>query len=185
MATKRTAVSKKVYLDAEGKDAGRSVPENVSGLEFRFTNGETRKVVAEEFPENIQIAAMWHGFAQKLGDSYASSESVDAAVGSFEEMYNQLLEGDWITAAEGGAPRVTQLALAYANAVRSSGAEITDEDAVAKVKTWDADKRKAAAEVPEVATALAELRLAAAKAKLAAAKAALKEKGPTQGLGDL
>lgn len=180
---------KKVYVDVEGKEH-RSVPESVDRLEFRFANGETHTVKLDMFPEAVINAAMWHGFSQKLGDSYGGrgkDVTLEDKVVAFTDMLGQLQEGDWITAAEGGAPRTSQLAQAYMRAMAEEGQEIAEADAIAKVAEWSDDKKKSAKSVPAIAKHLAAIAAEAAAARAAkaaqAAEAAGAEGGPS--LADL
>ena len=184
----KESVAKKVYVGSDGGER-RSAGDNVDRLEFRFTDGTVRAVRPADYPESVRAAARWHGFAQKLGDSYNQSKGdVAKAIESFDEMSAQLMEGDWVTAAEGGGPRITQLATAIyrANlkAPKEEQSNIPDEAAaLAIVARWDSDKRKAASEYPAIALELAELRLEAAKERVKTAKANAKESKP--GLGGL
>lgn len=187
---KRKAVAKKVYILNDGTDSRAFQEGKTERLEFRFTNGEVRTVNLDNFSPVIQQAAMYHGFAQKLGDSYNTADGNAAdAVNSFDETYAQLTEGDWTTASEGGGPRIGELVDAMVRLqMRRTGK--TDEEVRPAIKErvggWDGDQRKNATTNPQVAAELAQVRAekAAERAKLAAQKAG-EVQTEDDGLGDL
>ncbi len=179
----REAKCTKHYVDPDGTDH-RSVCDIVDRLEFRFADGTVQAVKLSDFPEAIIAKAAWHGLSQKFGDSYSGKKTVADCIEAFSEMVDQVKEGDWITVSEGGGPRISQLATAYFRAMSAAGHELTEADAVEKVKGWDTDKRKAAQEVPEIALALQEIRAEQAAERLAKAKAAAAE-SEGSGLTDL
>lgn len=112
---------KKVYVKADGSESTTTSADAVR-LEFRFTNGKMVVVDFAKLSANIQAAALRHGIAQKVGDSFASSESVEDAWAAATETLAQLADGDWNT--------------------RTSGRSITAE-AVARVQKIAVDKAQA------------------------------------------
>jgi hypothetical protein len=172
----KTETCKKVYVAEDGTET-RSVQAGADRLEFRFVNGSTYTVKPDMVPDHIREAAMWHGLSQKLGDAYGGrgkDKTLDDKVGAFEEMLGQLQEGDWITAAEGGAPRVSLLGLAYFRAMRENGSDMTEAEALEAVKSWPDDKKKAARNVAAIEAHIAAI--SAERAAERAAKAAEKAK---------
>ena len=166
----RQAKCSKVYVLPNGDESRHARPG--AHIEFRWADGHVDVVRPSDFPEDIQACAVLHGLAQKLGDSYASTSSIQDAQSAFTEAYEQLGEGDWVTVREGGGPRVTQLAEAYRRAKAARGETVSLEDAARTVASWDSDKRKAVSDIPEIAYQLAQIRLEAAQKKAEEAKAA-------------
>ena len=176
----RQAKATKWYVDADGNKK-RSAFSDYDHLLFEFANGETREYKPEDFPQEIRVCAEAHGYMAKFGDAYSGAKSVQEALDKHDDCVAQVLEGDWVTAAEeGGAPRKTQLVEAYIAAKAKRGVEITEADAIETVKGWDSDKRKEIAEIPEIALELAEIRLRQARER--AEKAAEKVAG-SEGAG--
>lgn len=182
MAT-RTKVCDKVYIAKDGTETRHATADSQS-LEFRFNGAETISVATKDFSKEMQVCALWHGFAQKLGDAYSGAKGdVKVAVEQFQEALESLKEGQWVTAREGGGARPSQIAEAYRRAMAIAGTELTIDQAVEKVKSWDDEKRKAAEAMPQIANQLAQIRLENAQKKAAAAADAAKDAGSD--LGDL
>lgn len=180
---KRGVVAKRVYLDAKGQDAGRNAPANASGLEFRFSSGDVRKINPADFSDDIRTRAMWHGFNQKLGDSFASAKGdPKEALALFDETYDQLREGDWITEREGGGVRTTYLVEALAR-IRARRDGVSDPSTLfatiaENIKSWPDEKKAGASKNPQVAAELAQI---AAERAMERAKKAAAEAGSTSG----
>jgi hypothetical protein len=176
---KREAKCKKVYL-VNGEDSSHASPD-ATELQFRFANGNTRKIVLADFPQNIRDAFAWHGASQKLGDTYAQSEDADDAEDKFTNVLELLSKGDWIKVGErvGGAPS-NMLSEAYCRYLLAAGKKTpeTEEGRAkvhAKVKGMDKAERKSFSESPEIAPHLADIK--AERAVAAAQKAAQAAEG--------
>lgn len=176
--TKRQRVADKLYLIGDGETVKHAKP-GVTGLRFAFANGAVRDVSLSDFPADVREAATAHGLAQKLGDSYAGTNSVDEAISTFEEKLADLREGTWLSRSEGGAPRVSLLAAAVCRCMVASGmdsvkvsgeaCELNETNVAARLKELTDEQRKAYAAMPEVELALREIQLERAKAKAEAA----------------
>ena len=131
-----------------------------TGLTFAFKDvAETVVVVnVDDFDEEIKRKAMFHGFEQKLRDSYAGAESPDEAAGLFQKVLDNLYVRKWVgrTAGEGGSEAPTKL-LAQA-LVNVRGGQITLEQATAALTATTPEKRRAIRSIPEIAVELAKLR---------------------------
>ena len=128
--------------------------------------------------DEMKIRLGLHGASQKGGDSYAGAagaiEDTDLTLEEFissavKGVIDQLYNDDWTVRATGGGPRVTDLAVALAEAYAVDVA-----DAVAKVADMDADQKKAVRKHPAIAPILDRIRAerAAKKAAESQAKAA-------------
>lgn len=102
----------------------KSIREDGTGVDFVFSNGETRSVVIADLPAAIVTNLVLHGVSQKVGDSYAGQETVDNCIEKADELIKRLNEGDWKTVrAAGGSKRSSMVLEAFA---RASG-RTTDE----------------------------------------------------------
>lgn len=130
---------------------------------FTFAHGPVYTVRPGQFTAEIQGDLTLHGLSQKLGDAYADSKgNPRVAEEYFLEVLEQLGNGEWAARRGEGAPRVSDLAQAYA---RVKGVEL--DAAIAKVKSWDNAMKAKVRKIPEIAQALIALqqeRLAAAPA---------------------
>jgi hypothetical protein len=171
---------KKLYIDAEGNKS-RSWHEGAVGLLFLFANGEERAVEREQFPPNIRAAHEFHGMSQKLGDSYASAESVEAAVEAFDTRLEASLEGRWLDRTE-GAVRTSDLAQAMHNLKPEKYPDV--KAAQAAIATMTKEERKARESIPQVAAEIERLRFERAQAKVKAAQEAAAKAGG-EALADL
>ena len=108
-------------------------------LTFTFDDGEAIVFSVSDVSDKIRNYAMFHGFSQKLGDSYASASKAENPLAwakqTLRDTIAQLREGDWRAPAGEGGPRVTDLATAIA---RITGKSI--EEAVAFVDSLDEDQ---------------------------------------------
>lgn len=97
MAKPRKNYAKKrtIYADT---DDGRLA----NGAEFTFSNGKSIRVDSGDFPAPILREAMWHGFRQKIGDSWNKAESVDEAFRIGFDIVERLKAGDWNAERAGG-----------------------------------------------------------------------------------
>ncbi len=163
----RKSVCKKVFLDDKGEEF-RSATENVAGLEFRFTNGNTHKVRLDEHTDAIVKCFAWYGASQKYGDAYSASKGdSDLAEELFLSMQEQLTAGTWVIKGEGVGARPSMVADAIVAAILATGGEVDDDRKAAIAdKVKDKDIRKAALKDPSIAAEYDALR-----AKKAAEKA--------------
>jgi hypothetical protein len=144
---------------------------NGSTIEFQFANGKTLAFDTAKAPANVRELATVHGFSQKIGDSYASAETVPEAIENAEAVIAALLAGSW-------------------NAGRSAGGVSLVIEAVARVYKISAEKAKAKFDslseadrgaVTKHPTIKAEM----ARIRLERAEAAKKSVGDTEGGIDL
>jgi len=205
----RKNVCKKVYLNKDGEELGRSASADAHELQFRFyadgdesgnPTGDVLSVKRDDFNSEVIYCAGWHGLAQKLGDKFADSNRPDLTPYDLVmEQYDALCEGIWVAEGESAGPRTTMLLDAVIEALVAAGGipgadsveEVTDEQRAtlaAKLKGADAkttkDIRAEVAKDPRVAAVLRrmEAERAAARAKAAAdALAAAQEKGEASG----
>ena len=161
----RAKTADKVYVDGEGNESRHAGPD-IQALEFRFPNGHAVKVTLDKVGKNCQKAAMWHGLAQKIGDSY-SGKSGDDAIEAAEGMFENMTNDTWVAAKEGG-PRVSILAEAIVRAKQEAKQPVKLEDVIEKLK-GDEALRKGAMEVPAIAAhhAAIQAERAAERAKTA------------------
>ena len=134
-----------------------SVTASESGVAFRaaFANGEVRTGTV---PASLLLRAAEHGIGQKLRDSISGEKTIEDAVGSFEDVAETLLRGDWTqTRASGDGPKASKTELAQAlAAVRGI--------AVEAAANWLATKTPAEKiklrQVPAISLKIAEMRAA-------------------------
>ena len=155
--------------DATDEQKAAHVP-SPTGLKFVFEDGTETVVDFDKIPQEIKVRAMFHGFSQKIGDSYAGAAKAEGGALAFSkkavnETLAQLYAGDWRATAEGGPKAPSDLAVAIS---RVSGK--TPEACQAFVETLDDDQKKAWRKKAKVAAALATI--AAEKAAARAEKLA-------------
>lgn len=141
-------VADKLYLGSDGEESRSASPDAVALL-FRFANGEEIKVNRADVPENIAGAAMLHGLAQKIGDTYAGAENLGEAVEKAKAMAEQLLLGSWTTGRQASGPRIQHLVDAIAAAKEVAGQEV-DREAIAQKLRENEELRKGALNNPQV-----------------------------------
>jgi hypothetical protein len=156
---------KAIALDEQGTPTGT--------ITFAFEDNTSQVFDISKVKDAVKLRAMFHGFSQKIGDSYAGAgkdaNPLKFAKEAVKETIAQLYAGDWRATSEGG-PRVTDLALALS---MLSGKTI--EESVAFVDTLDDDQKKVWRSKAKVKAKLAEI--AAKKAAERAAKLAAKVAG--------
>ena len=157
-------VCEKVYLDGDGNEH-RSASTEAKALAFRFANGQEVTVDLSKFPKDIISAAAWHGVAQKIGDSYAGSETVDEAVERAQTMLENLEGGTWVATRTAAGPRPSLLVDAIVAAKQEAGQEV-DPVAVAQKLKDQPDLKKNALQ-----NAAIKMHYDKIKAERAAAKA--------------
>lgn len=125
-------------------------------FEIEWKDGTSTKFNVDELPDEMKRKLMFHGFSQKVGDSYASAKGdIAKARTSAEETIAQLQKGEWTGERDSESrPRLGELAAAIssikgipledATAAVTAAAESGDEGA-AKLKTWRAHPKIKAA----------------------------------------
>ena len=164
-------VCEKIYLDGDGNEH-RSASTEAAALQFRFANGQEVTVDLSKFPKEIVQAAAWHGVAQKIGDSYAGSETVDEAVERAQTMLENLEGGTWVATRTAAGPRPSLLVDAIVAAKTEAGQEV-DPVAIAQKLKDQPDLKKNALQNPVIKSHYDKIKAerAAAKAKESAKEA--------------
>jgi len=121
-----------------------------NGVNFAFIDGETVEVVFSELSEDIIHNLAIHGLSQKLGDSYASAESVAEARASLIGVWNNLKAGEWNAKVSRGGKIVEAL---------SRVADVKYEDAQAKFTAMSEEDKKELRKHPKIKLALAEIEM--------------------------
>lgn len=155
------------------------VTDGPTDIVFSFANGETCSLELKALPKAIRDVAMVRGVAEKVRDTYAGAESVGDAYELASDMIGRLMENEWLSAREGGGPRMTMLLTAIEEVKTKAGLtfdfeasrakyvatdEDTDEEKAAKAKA-----RASASANPEVAAVLERLKQEAAARRAAKA----------------
>lgn len=86
-------IIREVYIMA--RIANKTVNDN--GVEFAFVNGETISATVDMLPDEIVKRLAVHGLSQKVGDSYASAETIEEAISSANAVINNLTNNVWAT----------------------------------------------------------------------------------------
>lgn len=76
---------------------------------FAFVNGETVTANIEDLPEDMVKRLAIHGLSQKVGDSYASAETIEEAISSANAVLNNLASNVWATKSVRGGKIVEAL----------------------------------------------------------------------------
>ena len=82
---------------------------SAEGVEFEFANGDKLNCKVSDLPQEMIERLAVHGIAQKVGDSYASAESVEEAIGNAKSVWDNLKAGQWATKASRGGKYVEAL----------------------------------------------------------------------------
>lgn len=180
---KREKVCDKAYIDKAGKET-RYVPESATILEFRFT--DPKKTVIKFDPRkctaDIVNRLLFHGAAQKGGDSYAGAKgNVSDAIDNCAAVVELLQAGTWTERAEGVGPAPSMVAEAIVAALKKKGERVEETRANAiREKVRDKATREGALADPAIK---AEYEAAkAARAAERAKEAATAAKGLKMGL---
>lgn len=163
MAKAKAKICTKRFVLDDGSEVA-SAAANAEALTFAFEGGETFEVTLDMFSEDIQQAALWHGFSQKLGDSYSSKSGLEAEE-AFGALLEQLQAGNWVSERTGGGPRITMVAEAVERALIGRG-ETVDDDRRARIF----EQLRSKPEAPKAA--LGDERIKAEYEKIKAEKAA-------------
>lgn len=179
----RNNIGKTIVL-FDGQDPAESSVMNkgATGLRWEFSNGETRTVLLSEIEEwdaEVRTVAMLHGIKQKLTDEYSGvskshpENPAAAAVVLFDEMLDNLTSGIWGEKSGRGGPRLNDILTAYAELIRETGKDVTEEMlAEWRVALKDDAKRAAVAGDPRVAAKVERIRADRAAERAAASAAA-------------
>ena len=135
---------------------------------FTFANGQALTFDPVKVSDAIATDLILHGASQKIGDSFAGSESVDEAYEEASEVLEQLYAGQWKAARAAGEPRTGLLVEALA---RISGKDVAT--CKLAIETMADDARKALRNDPRIKQAIAEINLANANKAVAAADGGL------------
>ncbi len=131
-------------------------------LVFTFVNDEVVTIDPyEEFTEALNERAMFHGYLQKLGDSYSGNDSIAEALMKFNATLDTLRAGDWNRRGGNATGGIWVEAIA-----RATGDPI--EKVLLKWNAMDEDVKKSVKAHPDVVAAKAEIELERAKAKVKA-----------------
>lgn len=124
-----------------------------SKITFTFPHGKTVTVDPEEFNDHITNKATIHGFAQKLGDSYAGNTGPEDAYNKFMVMYESLQEGVW-------NPGRSNIGGSFVEALARATNQSID-DCIQLVATMTKETLAATKKHPDVLRAMAEIKLEA------------------------
>lgn len=146
-------------------------------FEITFGDGTVISQNVDELPDEMKRNLMFHGFGQKVGDSYAGAKGdFSKAKSAASDVIEQLKNGDWRAGRDGEAkPRLGELADAIA---RVKGIEVAEAraavDAAAALDGTDEQKKAGAEKLknwrahPRIKAALAAIRAEKAQADLEA-----------------
>lgn len=116
-------------------------------LTVTFSNGKTLICNGQLLDESIWARLAIHGLSQKVGDSYASAESIDEACAAAADTWDGLLKGEWATRSGGGI-----LAEALAKVTGKDLAEC-----IAAIKKLDDKSKRKLAKDARILSAIAEI----------------------------
>ena len=159
---------------ARASICSKSINEDLSGVTFTFTDGETKSLnLSELSPEMVTQLAL-HGIAQKGGDSYsgAKADELDVAKAKLDNVFSALRDNRWSTVRAGG-PVATDLARAISNVTGRGLAEVIE--ALAEV---DASTKAKFKKMPEVARELYRMAQEKAEEELRKAQEGQEDSGP-------
>ena len=168
------AKAKKFYIAANG-DESRSASADAQVLRFAFSDGTNLEVDPAKLPESIRRCAMFHGLAQKIGDSYAATKSVEEAAENAMALYERLEAGEWVGERESAGPRISLVLLAIVRVKEQAGQPLDEAGIAERAAKLKADKafRDGAMANPAVKAAFAAIQAERAAERAAeAAKAA-------------
>ena len=150
----------------EKNEAGEDT-DVITGIRFDFEDKTSETFTLDDVSEAMRVRAMWHGFSQKIGDSYASAGKAENALAFAKEAVRETIaqvkgeNASWRAAAGEGGPRVTDLAVAMA---RVSGKTI--EEVVAYLENQTDEQKKVWKKKPKIALELAKIAAEKQAAKL-------------------
>ena len=159
---------------ARASICSKAINEDLSGVTFTFTDGETKTLNLSDLAPEIVTKLALHGLAQKGGDSYsgAKAEELDIAKAKLDNVLSALRESRWSTVRAGG-PVATDLARAIANVTGRTLAEVVE--ALSEV---DASTKAKFKKTPEVARELYRMAQEKAEEELRKAQEGQGDSGP-------
>ncbi len=161
-------------MEANVKFCTKSIKDGILTVAINKKVAIQRKLT--DYPENVQVAAMGHGFSQKLGDSVASLSKGNhetEAIKTVQDLDAQLMSGTWNRPAGSVGPKevfpLQDLAEGLLTALKKTpeGKGITAEQVQTMLEGLDVAGRNEIAKNPAVrAEVLAvQVRRAQAEAK--------------------
>jgi hypothetical protein len=144
--------------------AKKSVSDN-GELVFTFSDGTVLNFDpnAPNISDEIRKQAMYHGFSQKIGDSYAGAKSVEDAIAAASATINQLPEG-WNARREAGEGPDTGLLLEAIMRVNNVPAERKPEMAE-KLKALPAEGKAKLRQEPPIVAMIGQIKTERAEKK--------------------
>lgn len=130
--------TKKYYL-SDGTEQ-RSASADVVRLTFNFANGDKLDVDPSKLNDDVRKCAMFHGLAQKIGDSYAGSKTPDEASEEASSLWERLEAGEWIAERESAGPRISLILAAIVKARADAGKPFTDAEVAERTEKLKTDK---------------------------------------------
>lgn len=133
------AKAKKSYFLQDGTETRSASPEAVR-LSFAFSNGDRLDVDPSKLSESVRYCAMFHGLAQKIGDSYAGSKTPDEASEEASALLERLEAGEWIAERESAGPRISLILAAIVKARVDAGKPFSDAEVAERAEKLKTDK---------------------------------------------
>ena len=132
------AIAKKGTIMADGTPVGVFIEfRDMERYELKFANQ----------PESQRLAAMAHGYLQKLGDAYSSAKGdLDTAKGLFLPVWQEVKEGGWNRKGERGAAAMEVLV----EASMALYPDKTEEEIRTGLAGMTKEERKAFADHPTI-----------------------------------
>lgn len=178
------AKAKKSYYLQDGTEVRSASPEAVR-LTFAFANGDRLDVDPSKLSEQVRYCAMFHGLAQKIGDSYAGSKTPDEASEEASSLYERLEAGEWIAEREAAGPRISLILAAVVKARADAGKPFSDAEIAERSERLKTDKPYRESVMANGAVKAAYAAIQAERAAERAAKAAADAGGTPTTTDDL
>lgn len=177
------AKAKKSYYLQDGTEVRSATPEAVR-LQFTFANGDRLDVDPSKLSEQVRYCAMFHGLAQKIGDSYAGSKTPDEASEEAMSLYERLESGEWIAERESAGPRISLILAAVVKARADAGKPFSASEQTERAERLKTDKAYRESVMANAAVKAAYATIQAERAAERAAKAQA-EAGAATGTDEL
>lgn len=177
------AKAKKSYYLQDGTEVRSATPEAVR-LQFTFANGDRLDVDPSKLSEQVRYCAMFHGLAQKIGDSYAGSKTPDEASEEAMALYERLESGEWIAERESAGPRISLILAAVVKARADAGKPFSAAEQAERGERLKTDKAYRESVMANAAVKAAYATIQAERAAERAAKAQA-EAGAATGTDEL
>lgn len=112
---------------AKIKKASKTVAEDFSAVTFTFADGRALTVEMIGLNDELRRRGLVHGISQKVGDSYASAETIDEAYEAAADVVESLGRGEWSSrTVGGGAGKPTILIEALFRIIQAEGKTLQD-----------------------------------------------------------